>query len=110
MARKTTRLVVKIGTSSITGGTPALQRPKMLEFVQQIARLHMHGTEVIVVSSGAIALGRHLLGLDQVDVPALVMELFLRERDAHLLRAYRDVVVIEHEHGFLPPSRKGGAS
>jgi glutamate 5-kinase len=75
MARKSTRLVVKIGTSSITGGTPALQRPKMLEFVQQIARLHMHGTEVTVVSSGAQAAGRERLGFPKIDrsVPAKQM-------------------------------------
>lgn len=75
MARKATRLVVKIGTSSITGGTPALQRPKMLEFVQQIARLHMHGTEVTVVSSGAQAAGRERLGFPKIDrsVPAKQM-------------------------------------
>lgn len=75
MARTTTRLVVKIGTSSLTGGTPALQRPRMLELVQQIARIHAHGIEIILVTSGAQAAGRERLGFPSLDrsVPAKQM-------------------------------------
>ncbi|MBK8137854.1 MAG: glutamate 5-kinase [Chloroflexi bacterium] len=94
MARKTTRLVVKIGTSSITGGTPALQRPKMLEFVQQIARLHMHGTEVIVVSSGAQAAGRERLGFPKIDRSVPAKQMLSAVGQSHLMHYYSELFEI----------------
>jgi glutamate 5-kinase len=58
----TQRLVVKLGTSTLTGGTRALHRQRMLEIVQQVARLHQAGHEMVVVSSGAVTAGRERLG------------------------------------------------
>ncbi|MCU0497593.1 MAG: glutamate 5-kinase [Anaerolineae bacterium] len=55
------RIVVKVGTSTLTGGTPHLHRQRMLEIVQQIAKLHQHGHEMLLVSSGAQAAGRERL-------------------------------------------------
>lgn len=56
------RIVVKLGTSTLTGGTPHLNRQRMLEVVQQIAKLHQEGHEMILVSSGAQAAGKERLG------------------------------------------------
>lgn len=91
MARKAKRIVIKIGTSSITGGTPALQRPKMLEFVQQIARLHMHGTEVIVVSSGAQAAGRERLGFPKVDRSVPFKQMLSAVGQSRLMHNYSEL-------------------
>lgn len=57
------RLVVKLGTSTLTNGTSHLNRQRMLEIVQQVAYLHQQGHEMIVVSSGAQAAGRERLGI-----------------------------------------------
>lgn len=56
------RIVVKIGTSLLTGGTGRLDRRAMAGLVEQIAQLHKGGKEVVVVSSGAVAAGRERLG------------------------------------------------
>lgn len=56
------RVVVKIGTSVLTGGTPHLDRPRMVELARQCAELHGRGHEIILCSSGAIAVGRERLG------------------------------------------------
>jgi len=56
------RIVVKLGTSLLTGGSGQLDRSAMAGLVAQIARLHGEGKEVVVVSSGAVAAGRELLG------------------------------------------------
>ena len=56
------RVVVKLGTSVLTGGTPRLDRAHMVELVRQCARLHQDGVDVIVCTSGAIAAGRERLG------------------------------------------------
>ena len=57
------RIVVKFGTSLLTGGSDRLNQEIVSNLVTQVARLHEQGLEPIIVSSGAIALGRHKLGL-----------------------------------------------
>jgi glutamate 5-kinase len=57
------RIVAKFGTSLLTGGSDRLERDIMSRLVAQVAQLHKQGLEVIIVSSGAIASGRHKLGL-----------------------------------------------
>lgn len=55
-------VVVKLGTSVLTGGTPALDRAHMVELARQCAALKKLGHAVVMVSSGAIAAGREHLG------------------------------------------------
>ena len=56
------RIIVKLGTSLLTGGTDHLDRKIMSGLVNQMATLHDRGVEILVVSSGAIAAGRYKLG------------------------------------------------
>jgi glutamate 5-kinase len=57
------RIVVKFGTSLLTGGSDRLDRNIMSSLVAQVAQLHKQGLEMLIVSSGAIASGRYKLGL-----------------------------------------------
>jgi glutamate 5-kinase len=59
------RLVIKFGTSLLTGGGDHLNQEIMSGLVAQVAQLHNQGRELLIVSSGAIAAGRHKLGLDK---------------------------------------------
>ncbi len=59
------RLVVKLGTSLLTGSTDHLNDETISGLVSQVARLHGQGLEMLIVSSGAIAAGRHKLGLNK---------------------------------------------
>jgi glutamate 5-kinase len=65
------RVVVKLGTNLLTGGTDSLDIPLITGIAEQISVLHGKGQEIIVVSSGAVAAGRQKLGLEkkQKDVP-----------------------------------------
>jgi len=56
------RIVAKFGTKLLTGGTDCLNTDIISNLVSQIAALHKRGLEVVAVSSGAIAAGRHKLG------------------------------------------------
>lgn len=56
------RIVIKLGTSVLTGGTPYLDRPHLVELVRQCAALHQAGRDIIICTSGAIAVGRARLG------------------------------------------------
>ena len=60
------RVVVKIGTSVLTGGGPRLNRAHMVELVRQCAALHERGHDLIVCTSGAIAAGRERLGFPEI--------------------------------------------
>lgn len=57
------RIVVKLGTSLLTGGTDHLDPAVMSNLVGQVAQLHRRSLELLIVSSGAIAAGRSKLGL-----------------------------------------------
>jgi len=61
------RIIIKLGTSSLTNGTQKLSRRSMLEFARQIAIIHEAGIQVVIVTSGAIACGREALGRSKKD-------------------------------------------
>ena len=56
------RIVVKAGTNVLTGGANHLDPEVMAGLVDQIAHLRREKLEVLLVTSGAIAAGRHALG------------------------------------------------
>jgi glutamate 5-kinase len=58
----TQRIVVKLGTSVLTDGTDRLHRPRMVDLARQIAQLRASGSEVVLVSSGAVLAGWERLG------------------------------------------------
>ena len=55
------RMVAKFGTSLLTSGGDHLDLQVMSSLVEQIARLHGQGKEIVIISSGAIASGRQKL-------------------------------------------------
>lgn len=59
---QTQRIVIKLGSSTLTQGTPDISMEHMIELVRVIARLHQEGHQVILVSSGAMAVGLSMLG------------------------------------------------
>src|SRR5512134_2077444 len=69
------RLVIKLGTAILTDGAPRLSPPRLVDLVRQMSALHGAGSEVILVSSGAMAAGREALGHPQLpkEIPAKQM-------------------------------------
>jgi glutamate 5-kinase len=63
--RTAKRLVVKVGTNTLTGGDDHLSRPQMTVLARQIARLVRDGHQVALVSSGAIVAGRQALEISR---------------------------------------------
>lgn len=73
-ALKYRRLVAKLGTNVLTSGSNRLDTELMSALVAQVAELRKRGAQVLIVTSGAIATGRHRLGLhdakrDRKDIP-----------------------------------------
>jgi glutamate 5-kinase len=65
------RLTIKIGSALLVDGKGKLRAAWLADLAADIATLKAGGCEVVIVSSGAIALGRGLLGLSAV---ALTLE------------------------------------
>ena len=65
------RVVVKVGTALLTHSSNRLNVQTMATLVEQIAQLHLQGSEMLLVTSGAVAAGHHVLGIDPAgkDVP-----------------------------------------
>ncbi len=60
------RIVIKVGTSTITyEETGNINLDKLEKFVRILINLRNKGKEVIVVSSGAVGIGRNVLGLNK---------------------------------------------
>ncbi len=57
------RIVIKLGTNLLTGGSGRLDQTVMSGLVAQMAALAERGGEIVVVTSGAIAAGKEKLGL-----------------------------------------------
>ena len=55
------KIVVKIGTSTITGRTNSVDYPGLIDLMRQICALCDRGISVTLVSSGAVAVGREAL-------------------------------------------------
>lgn len=58
-------IVVKIGSSLLVGEDDVVRREWLETLVSDIAKRHADGTSIIIVSSGAIALGKRKLGLEK---------------------------------------------
>jgi len=58
------RIVIKVGTNLLTDGK-GIRKAFLKSLCSQLSSLHAKGKEIIIVSSGAIGLGAHKLGLDK---------------------------------------------
>jgi len=61
--RAARRVVIKLGTSTVTGEQGELCIERVQPIVKSIARLMQERRQVVLISSGAVGLGRGLLGL-----------------------------------------------
>jgi glutamate 5-kinase len=59
------RLVVKVGSALLVGPDGAAHGEWLADFAADVARLRGRGQQVLIVSSGAVALGRRRLGLSR---------------------------------------------
>ena len=62
------RITIKIGSALLVDKTGKLRKAWLDDLAEDIAALKAEGRDIVVVSSGAIALGRGLLGLSAVSL------------------------------------------
>ncbi|HEX7125853.1 MAG TPA: glutamate 5-kinase [Thermodesulfobacteriota bacterium] len=98
------RLVVKLGTSVLTGGPTAkgagLDLPYFARLASQVQALAASGRETVIVSSAAIACGMHVLGLKERPRAIPMKQACAAVGQSGLMRAY--------EEAFAPHGRRVG--
>lgn len=86
------RVVIKIGSSSITHEkTGEINLGKIEKLVRQIADLKGEGREVVLVSSGAIAAGRHTFKQDEKPSTLAKKQAFAAVGQAKLMMIYQRI-------------------
>ena len=81
-------VVVKAGTNVLTGGKDELDLSIMEELVRQLAWLHRRGVKVLLVTSGAIAAGRKVLGMDEDKTDMSYRQMLASVGQSRLLQIY----------------------
>ncbi|MFT7107936.1 MAG: glutamate 5-kinase [Yoonia sp.] len=93
------RLVVKIGSALLVDGeTGTLRQEWLTSLAADVARIRARGTDVIVVSSGSIALGRRILGLPMVPLALEQSQAAAAVGQIRLARAYEEAL---SPHGII---------
>ncbi len=65
------RIVIKLGTNVLRGDDGYVSLPRIFSFIEDISNLVRNGKEVIVITSGAVGLGKKRLGLDSTEGTAI---------------------------------------
>ncbi|MBR6098935.1 glutamate 5-kinase [bacterium] len=65
------RIVIKLGTNVLRGDDGHVSLPRVFSFIEDISRLVNEGKQVIVITSGAVGLGKKKLGLESTEGTAL---------------------------------------
>ena len=87
------RLVVKIGSALLVDAASGQLRAEWLAALAgDVARLRKRGCEVVLVSSGSIALGRRVLGLASGALPLEQSQAAAAVGQIRLARAYEEVL------------------
>jgi glutamate 5-kinase len=84
------RLVVKIGSALLVDRDTGLRTQWLKSLAADVAAIRARGTDVILVSSGSIALGRGVLGLSAGDLPLEQSQAAASVGQIRLARAYDD--------------------
>ena len=85
------RVVAKFGTSLLTAGSDRLDLEAMSRLVGQVVRLRAAGCEVVVVSSGAQAAGRHRLAKWLQPGKAPSRQAFASVGQSHLMQSWDEL-------------------
>jgi len=85
------RIVIKLGTNLLTGGSGKLDMRVMADLARQVAQLHSSQYEIILVSSGAVAAGRQKLGIENKmkDIP--FKQVMASVGQNHLMHTYDEL-------------------
>ncbi|WP_414147368.1 glutamate 5-kinase [Erwinia sp. BNK-24-b] len=91
-------LVVKLGTSVLTGGSRRLNRAHIVELVRQCAQQHAAGHRIVIVTSGAMAAGREHLGYPELPPTIASKQLLAAVGQSRLIQLWEQLFSIYGIH------------
>ena len=93
------RVVVKIGTSSLTDARGVIDGLAVVKLSNEVATQREVGHDVIVVSSGAVAAGVAALGLERRPTDSATLQAVAAAGQARLMRSWDDALAV---HDLVP--------
>jgi len=91
------RVVIKVGSALLVGADGAAHGAWLADFAADVARMRARGQQVLVVSSGAVALGRRRLGLGKRALTLPEKQAAAAAGQSALMRAWEEAL---GPHGF----------
>lgn len=91
------RLVIKVGSSLLIGGDGHVHRPWLDGLAEDLAMLQGQGHELVVVSSGSIAIGSTVLGINKRRAKLEDLQAAAAAGQVQLVHAYQEALA---EHGI----------
>ena len=85
------RIVVKIGTNVLIDDSGQLDLELIENLVSDIASVHQQGIEVVIVTSGAIAFGANMLGIDMENQDVRSKQALAAVGQSRLMHAYEQI-------------------
>ncbi|MFN3606900.1 MAG: glutamate 5-kinase, partial [Cypionkella sp.] len=92
------RLVIKIGSALLVDRAAGLKSAWLTALCADVAQAKARGADVVLVSSGSIALGRTVLGLGLGDLTLEQSQAAAAVGQIQLARAYQDALA---PHGIV---------
>ena len=92
------RLVIKIGSALLVDRVTGLRQDWLAALALDVADMRSRGTDVVIVSSGSIALGRTVLGLPFAELALEQSQAAAAVGQIRLARAYEEVLA---PHGII---------
>lgn len=89
---KNKRLVIKVGSSLLIGDDGHVHRDWLQELAHDVSRLHADGHEILIVSSGAIAIGSTVLGINKRRAKLSDLQAAAAAGQVQLVHAYQDAL------------------
>ena len=86
------RLVIKIGSALLIDADGRVNRDWLNHLAEDIAQLRTSGHQVLIVSSGAVALGARVLGLSAPRARLEELQAAAAAGQAHLVHAYQEAL------------------
>ena len=92
------KIAVKIGSNVLTRADGTLDITRMSALVDQISQLYKKGVEIVMISSGAVASGRSVMGINKKMGVVDQRQLFSAVGQAKLINHYYELF---REHGII---------
>ena len=67
LLKKSKRIVFKFGTNALSTDNGELALSRLYSFMEDLCTLHAQGKEIIVVTSGAVGMGKRVLGITDAE-------------------------------------------